>query len=48
MSVWGTLVVPFPLTAGVPLVGSTPCHANSPPGRREQCRLSKVCLGIQW
>ena len=35
MLVWGTLVVPFPLTAGLPLVGSIPCHANSPSGLRE-------------
>ena len=32
---WGALVVPFPLTAGLPLVGSPSCCANSPSGLRE-------------
>ena len=30
-----TLVVPFPLTAGLPLVGTPSCCANSPSGLRE-------------
>ena len=32
---WGALIVPFPLTAGLPLVGSPSCCANSPFALRE-------------
>ena len=32
---WGALVVPFPLMAGLPLVGTPSCCANSPSGLRE-------------
>ena len=32
---WEALVLPFPLTAGLPLVGSPSCCANSPSGLRE-------------
>ena len=32
---WGALVVPFPLMAGLPLVGSPSCCTNSPSGLRE-------------
>ena len=35
MLVWGTLVIPFPLTTGLPLVGSTPCCTNSLSGLQE-------------
>ena len=31
----GALVVPFPLMAGLPLVGSHSCYANSVSGLRE-------------
>ena len=31
----GALVVPFPLTAGLPLMGSPSCCANSPSGLQE-------------
>ena len=30
MLVWGTLVIPSPLMAGPPLMGSIPCRENSP------------------
>ena len=32
---WGALIVPFPLTAGLPLMGSPSCRTNSPSGLRE-------------
>ena len=48
---WGALVVPFPLTAGLPLVGSPSCCENNPSGLREtpptQCRLSRGCPGTR-
>ena len=37
---WGALVAPFALTAGLPLVGSPSCCANSPSGLWETPPLS--------
>ena len=37
--VWGSLVVPFPLTASLPTVGSRAYQTNSPSGLREIPRI---------